>query len=295
MAKNYLVGLVGEGIEHSLTPDLHMREAQHLGFDYQFRLIDTLSDSLQGNDLAWIIAELKNARYDAINVTFPYKQKVFDHVLSTSVEVSDLDSLNLILDLQGNPRGENTDWSGFAFALDQGLADVERDSVIQIGVGGAGSATAYALLRWGVSELTLADLNFPKANEIAQRFNSLFPNQKVTAVTLENALEKMYKVDGVVQATPVGMYTHPGLPFSIDGLSPKAWLADVVYRPMETEIIKLGRERGHRVLPGGLMAIGQAVDSLRLITGKEPDVARMTAHFEELLADESVLTRARGI
>jgi shikimate dehydrogenase len=91
------------------------------------------------------------------------------------------------------------------------------------------------------------------------------------------------------------MFTHPGLPFEIAELNPSAWVADVIYRPRETELIALARSRGHVVVPGGLMAIGQAVESLRLITGKEPDVARMTAHFEELLADESVLTRARGI
>ena len=91
------------------------------------------------------------------------------------------------------------------------------------------------------------------------------------------------------------MYTHPGLPFDIAWLPQAAWVADVIYRPMETQLIAAAQAAGRKVVPGGLMAIGQAVDSLRLITGREPDASRMKAHFFELLADESVLTRARGL
>ena len=295
MAKNYLVGLVGEGIEHSLTPDLHMREAQHLGIDYEYRIIDVVEDSLSAKSIEWILAEAKSAGYDALNVTYPFKQQVISQLTSHSNEVTQLESSNLVLDLQGKSHGENTDWYGFGFALESALDGAARQKVLQVGVGGAGSATAYALLRWGVSELTLADLNFERAQDLAERYSELFPKQKVIALPISDALAGLNQCDGVVQATPVGMFTHPGLPFEIAELNPSAWVADVIYRPMETELIALARSRGHVVVPGGLMAIGQAVESLRLITGKEPDVARMTAHFEELLADESVLTRARGI
>jgi shikimate dehydrogenase len=85
------------------------------------------------------------------------------------------------------------------------------------------------------------------------------------------------------------------MPFEIDTLNPGAWVADVVYRPIETELLATAKAAGHVVVSGGLMALGQAVDSLRLITGLEPDTERMRAHFFELLEDETALTRARGI
>lgn len=295
MAKSYLVGLVGESIEHSLTPDLHMREARELGLDYEFRLIDIANSELSQYELSELLAAVTKAGYDAVNVTFPIKQKILDLVQKHDEDVTEIGACNLILNLQGERFARNTDWSGFEFALCNGLRDAARDLVIQVGAGGAGSATAYALLKWGTKELLLADVDYAKAAQLAASYQRAFSTAKVRAVTIDQALSEFPNVSGVVQATPIGMYVHPGMPFAIDNLNSAAWLADVVYRPIDTELVKAARSAGHLVLSGELMAIGQAVDSLRLITGIEPNIERMTAHFNELLADESVLTRARGI
>jgi shikimate dehydrogenase len=80
------------------------------------------------------------------------------------------------------------------------------------------------------------------------------------------------------------MYTHPGLPLDTGLLDSRQWVADVIYRPVETELIRAAAAKGCRVLDGGHMAVGQAVDAFRLITGLEPDPGRMRAHFLELLA-----------
>lgn len=294
MAKKFLVGLIGEGIEHSLTPDLHMREGRELGLEYEYRIIDILDPQFSGLSLEKILSEVKLAGYDAVNVTYPFKQQVLEFLVTNSESVSDLSASNLVLNLQSVPHGENTDWSGFEFALRRTLTDKNKSTVIQIGTGGAGGATAFALLRWGAERLFLADLDFEKAGILADGYQKLFPNQQVQAISLAQALELFPEANGVVQATPIGMYTHPGMPFSIESLNPTAWVADVIYRPVETELIRAARAAGHTVLPGGLMAIGQAADSLRLITGLEPDIERMTRHFQELLDDETALTRARG-
>jgi shikimate dehydrogenase len=295
LVSKFLVGLIGEGIEHSLTPDLHMREARAMGLEYEYQIIDVLDPALQGKSIDWLLAQARAAGFDAVNITFPFKQKAIALLESFSPEVGQLQSTNLVLNLQNKAHGENTDWTGFEFALNSALHEADRDLVIQVGVGGAGSATAFALLRWGVKHLVLADLNPERATELANRYGQFFPNQQVEALPMDQALELLPKVSGVVQATPIGMYTHPGLPFAIDGLNPAAWVADVVYRPMETQLIAAARAAGHIVVPGGLMAVGQAVDSLRLITGLQPDAHRMMAHFAELLNDETVLTRARGL
>lgn len=295
MSKKFLVGLVGEGIEHSLTPDLHMQEAKHLGLEYEFRLIDLLEAKFDGLNFSQILDQIKSAGYDAINITFPLKQLAIEHATTESDAVKVLSATNLFLDLQGTIHAENSDWSGFAFALETGLSDAARRKVLQVGTGGAGAATAYALLRWGVQQLLIADLDFKKAIALAEQLRDSFPKQTIRACPIEEAMDFLPAVDGVVQATPIGMYTHPGMPFAIDQLNPSAWVADVIYRPIETEFVQAARAGGHRVLTGSLMAIGQAVDSLRLITGLEPNSERMAEHFEELLADVSVLTRARGI
>lgn len=295
MSKKILVGLIGEGIEHSLTPDLHMREAQHLGLEYEFRLIDLLEPKFGGQSFADILERIRSAGYQAVNITFPLKKTAIECAASKSDAVETLGATNLFLNLQDRIHAENTDWSGFSFALNRGLPEATRRKVLQVGTGGAGSATAYALLDWGVQQLLLADLDFNKAVAFAEQLKPRFPSQILRACPIEEAMDFLPAVDGVVQATPIGMYTHPGMPFLVDQLNPSAWVADVIYRPVETEFIRAARSGGHKVLTGSLMAIGQAVDSLRLITSLEPDAQRMASHFEELLEDESVLSRKRGI
>lgn len=295
MGKRYLVGLIGEGIQRSLTPDLHMREAQQLGVEYEYRIIDVLEPEFSEHDIQRILSECRAAGYHALNVTYPFKQRVLKNLAAQTSEVEELEATNLILELQDTIRGANTDWTGFQYALNQAIPAASRDLVLQVGVGGAGSATAYALLKWGVKRLVLADLHLAPAQKLAERYQRLFPKQQVIGMQVKDALPLMSQLDGVVQATPIGMHLHPGKPFEIDQLPTSAWLADVIYRPMETELVAEARERGNTVVPGGLMAVGQAADSLQLITGLAPNRERMRQHFAELLDDESLLTRARGI
>ncbi|MEY4411582.1 MAG: hypothetical protein RLZ69_1156 [Actinomycetota bacterium] len=295
MASTYLVGLIGESIEHSLTPDLHMREARHLGLDYEYRIIDLLEPDLRNLSIDEVLAAAARSGYNAVNVTHPFKQQALPFLAATTTEVDEIGATNLVLGPGSKSTGHNTDWSGFLFALRQSIPTAENDLVLQVGAGGAGGATAYALLKWGVKRLVLTDLDLSRADELVHKYQSLFPGTQILALPMSKALALLSEVDGVVQATPIGMFGHPGMPFEIDTLNPEAWVADVVYRPIETELLATAKAAGHVVVSGGLMALGQAVDSLRLITGLEPDTERMRAHFFELLEDETALTRARGI
>ncbi|MDF3149874.1 shikimate dehydrogenase, partial [Streptomyces sp. T21Q-yed] len=92
----------------------------------------------------------------------------------------------------------------------------------------------------------------------------------------------MSHADGLVHATPTGMAAHPGLPLSAELLHPGLWVAEVVYRPLETELLRTARAIGCATLDGGGMAVFQAVDAFRLFTGREPDSARMLADIAEL-------------
>jgi len=157
---------------------------------------------------------------------------------------------------------------------------------LQVGAGGAGAATAYALLDLGVSRLAISDTLAVRAAALAERYATRFPHAAVESVDHARIGDRLPDLDGLVHATPVGMVQHPGISVDIDRLRADAWLAEVVYRPIETELVVRARSRGHRVLDGGLMAVGQAVESLRLFAGIEPDAERMRAHFDRLLATE---------
>jgi shikimate dehydrogenase len=142
---------------------------------------------------------------------------------------------------------------------------------------------AHALMRLGAGHLVVADADRTRAEGLAA---SLAADLGASASVADLAAlpDELAAADGLVHATPTGMAAHPGSPVPAEVLDPRLWVADVVYRPLDTQLVRTARRRGLRVLDGGGMAVFQAVEAFRLFTGVEPDADRMLAHFTELVA-----------
>lgn len=283
MSRGYRVALLGNGIKPSLSPALHMAEARRLGLDYEYRTVDL--SGRRAVDLGAELRRLEDAGFDAANVTHPFKQAVLGHVAEVSPVVRRLGSANLVLLGDGRRTAHNTDVTGFRAALEAFLGDRgsgDRRSggtVLQIGAGGAGLATASALLDLGFDPVVVHDVAPAAVEAMVDRFSGAL---RGSGGSLDVWLPR---ADGVVHVTPVGMAEHPGVAFDVDRLGPGAWVAEVVYRPLETELLRRAKARGLPTLDGGGMAVGQAAESLRLITGLEPDTDRMHAHFDQLVTE----------
>lgn len=286
MSRGYRVALLGNGIKPSLSPALHMEEARRLGLDYEYQTVDL--GGRREVDLGAELQRLEDAGFDAANVTHPFKQAVLDHVADLSPTVRRLGSANLVLLGDGRRTAHNTDCTGFRAALEGFLGDRETaGTVLQIGAGGAGLATASALIDMGFGSIVVHDVVPAAVEAMIDRFTGSPAGVGPLLRSADGALDDLLPhVDGVVHVTPVGMAEHPGIAFDVDRLSPGAWVAEVVYRPLETELVRRARARGLATLDGGGMAVGQAVESLRLITGLEPDVDRMHAHFNQLVTED---------
>ncbi|MCW4385481.1 shikimate dehydrogenase [Salinibacterium sp. SYSU T00001] len=282
--ESYLVGLIGSGITHSLTPPMHEQEADRLGLRYLYRPIDLDVIDRGGDQVGSILAWARDLGYSAFNVTFPCKQTVIEHLDELSESAEMLGSVNTVLVQNGALVGHNTDHSGFAWGLTRGLPEADMSRVVQLGSGGAGSAVAYALLSRGARELRIADLDASRAERLAQAMASAFPDRIVAALDMAETASAIEQATGLVNTTPVGMHHHPGLPVHESVLHQGLWVADVVYRPLRTQLVNLAEDRGCRVLDGGHMAVGQAIDTFELITGLAPDAQRMRAHFDDLIA-----------
>jgi shikimate dehydrogenase len=184
--------------------------------------------------------------------------------------------------LRGGKRyGHNTDWLAFYTALDEGLRNVRVEVVVQLGAGGGGSATAYAALKRGVREIRIVDVDRAKSRELAERLNRIFGDGRASAI--DDAAEALRGADGLIHATPTGMHGHPGLPLLADLLHAELWVAEIVYFPLETELLRAANTLGCRTMDGGRMAVGQAVEAFRLFTGIQPDPARMRQHFVSMI------------
>jgi shikimate dehydrogenase len=280
---SFLVGLVGTGIGPSLTPPLHEREADELGVRYLYRRFDLDKLGWPVTAVGELLAAVRTAGFDGLNITHPCKQLVLPHLDELSPDAEALGAVNTVVFRDGRAIGHNTDWSGFARSFDRGLSDVPTDRVVLLGAGGAGAAVAHALLTLGTGRLAVLDVDGGRAEALAEGLRGRFGSARVTGGTLAGLAGELAAADGLVHATPTGMAAHPGLPLDEALLRPGLWVADIVYRPLETALVRTARGLGCRVLDGGGMAVFQAVDAFRLFTGLEPDAERMLAHFTTLV------------
>lgn len=272
---SYLIGLVGSGIGPSLSPALHEREAGELGLSYTYRLLDLdVIESPVGD----VLAAARDSGFHGLNITHPVKQAVLPHLDEVVPEAAALGAVNTVVFENGRAIGHNTDATGFARSLGRGLPDAPMEDVVLLGAGGAGAAVAHALLSLGAGWLGVHDVDLSRSARLVAALQRRFGADRAAMCTPD----AVRTADGLVHATPTGMAAHPGLPIDESLLRRELWVADIVYRPLETALLAAARARGCRVLHGGGMVVLQAAESLRLFTGVEPDADRMLAHFEEL-------------
>lgn len=279
---SFALGLVGAGIGASLTPAMQEREGRASGLSLTYRLVDTERLGLAESELAEVLSWAGRLGFDGLNITHPFKQSVVPLLDELSADARDLAAVNTVLFREGRMLGHNTDWSAYSRAFTSSLPEAVHDRAVVVGAGGAGVAVGYALLRQGSEHVAVYDTETERADRAAERLAWRFGDQRVSvAHDLSRALDT---ARGVVNATPSGMHGHPGSAVPADLLRDDLWVSDVVYFPLETELVATARARGCRVLPGGQMAVHQAAGAFEHFTGRSPDPARMTRHFEELTA-----------
>ena len=277
-----LVGLIGAGIGASLTPALHERESAEQGLRSIYRLLDLERLGLNAGAMPELLQAAEWTGFAGLNITHPCKQAVIPLLHELSEDARALGAVNTVVLRDGKRIGHNTDWWGFAEGLKRGLPDAKRDRVVQMGAGGAGSAVAHALLTLGTGRLRVFDTDRSRAEAVAAGLCARFGDGR--AVAGADLPAAMAEADGVVNCTPVGMAKYPGLPLPAALLRPAHWVAEIVYFPLETELLRAARALGCATLDGGGMAVFQAVGAFRLFTGLEPDAERMLRHFTEMVS-----------
>ncbi len=257
---------------------MHEAAARAHGTACEYRRFDLDALGVGVDGLAELVNALERDGYAGFNVTHPCKQAVLPLLTELSGDALGLGAVNTVVLRAGKRYGHNTDWTGFREGLTSGLPSAGLDHVVQLGAGGAGAATAFALLTMGCRRLTLVDVAMDRARSLATRFAARFGERVTVAAEPGHALAD---ATGLVHATPTGMAEHPGTPVDPALLRPDLWVAEVVYFPLETELLRAARAVGCRTVDGAGMALFQAVEAFRLFTGLDPDVERMR---EALLA-----------
>ncbi|MDB5759273.1 MAG: shikimate 5-dehydrogenase [Burkholderia sp.] len=282
--KKLLVGLIGSGIQKSLSPRLHEEEARHHGIRLFYQLIDLDAGGGTVDDLPTLLRAARIMGFTGLNITFPCKQAVIPLLDGLSDEARAMGAVNTVVNQDGKLIGHNTDGSGWSWGFRRQLPDAELSRVVLLGTGGAGAAIAHAVLRLGAGHLVLVDQDPVRARALADALNALYGSGRASAdPDIASALRE---ANGLVHATPTGMDKLPGLPLDAALLRPDLWVSEVVYFPLETALLKAARAAGCPTADGGGMAVGQAVGAFSLFTGLTPDTLRMDAHLRAMVSGQ---------
>ncbi|KRC27421.1 shikimate dehydrogenase [Acidovorax sp. Root217] len=277
--RKVLIGLIGAGIQQSLSPALHEEEARHHGMRLHYQLIDLDRSASSPAQLPTLLSAARIMGYAGCNVTYPCKQAVIAHLDDLSEEARAMGAVNTVVVQDGRLVGHNTDGSGWAWGFQRALPEADLAHVVLLGAGGAGAAIAHAVLRLGAQRLAIVDAQPERAAQLAADVNALY-GARAHASDIATA---MAQATGLIHATPTGMDKLPGVPLDVGLLRPAMWVSEVVYFPLETALVRAARALGCPVSDGGGMAVGQAVGAFELFTGVAPDPARMDAHFRQLV------------
>lgn len=269
-----LVGLIGANIRESLSPALFEDACAVAGLVGHYHLMDL--DCLPGRGLPDLLAAARIAGFSGLNVTYPCKEAVLPLLDEMSAEAREIGAINTItIDRDGRTTGHNTDRIGFRRSIEEALGRerIAGQMAVLIGAGGAGRAVAFALFDLGLRQLLVADRDTRQVERLVDTVG------RHRCEIVADAAAALSDAAGLVNATPVGMSGHPGTPVSPDALDVRHWLADVIYTPLETELVLAARARGAWAIGGAGMCVHQAAESFRLFTRREADVARMGKTF----------------
>jgi shikimate dehydrogenase len=279
MQRHLQLGLIGDNIGASRAPVLHrLAGAQH-GLDVTY---ERLVPREMGKPFDALFDHVAQAGYRGINVTYPYKEKAALRVRITDPLVQAMGAVNTVLFGKGQPEGFNTDYSGFLSAYRAARGELAPGVVLLIGAGGVGRSLAFALAGLGAAELRIADLDSARAGALANALRAGFPDLPITLG--HSAADLAQGVEGVLNATPVGMVGHDGTPLPSNAMPARGWAFDAVYTPFDTAFLMDAAAAGLTTISGYELFIGQGVGAWHLFAGLPLDEARLRADLAAQVA-----------
>ncbi|MCO6387980.1 shikimate dehydrogenase [Aliihoeflea sp. 40Bstr573] len=265
------LGLIGDNIRRSKSPLLHRLAGELCGLDVRY---EPLIPADLGLDFDAVFDRCAREGYRGINVTYPYKERVFPRLVMGDDETRAVGACNTVIFGAGTPQGFNTDCSGFAAAFRASFKGEAPGRVAMAGAGGVGKAIGFALSSLGAAELAIFDPDGAKAGALA---GALRQSSNLSVRLVGSIEEAMAGADGLINSTPLGMVGHPGSAFPAERLRRARWAFDAVYTPVETEFLAAARAAGLAILSGYELFFHQGVDAFRLFTGVDVDQAALRA------------------
>ena len=265
-AKTKLCALIGDPVEHSLSPAIHNAAFAETGLNYVY-----IAFAVKHVEQA--IAGMRGFGLRGLSVTIPHKMAVMAHLDALDPIAEAIGSVNTVVaEPDGRLVGYNTDGQGALQALKAAGAPLDGSQVLLIGSGGAARATAFTLLaQSSIGALTIAGIETAQMERLAEDLRAQSTVDVRTVAADDKTLrEVLPQALIVINASPVGMSPNvEATPVEAELLNPEATVFDIVYNPLETRLLKEARAKGCRIVSGVEMFIQQAVAQFELWTAKK--------------------------
>ena len=261
------LGLIGKGISRSQSARLHVLLGRMCGMDVSYDYLD--SDQIEDFDLIKQLTTCAEIGYAGVNVTHPYKTSARKLITPRKRLPAALGAVNTVVFREDGWRGDNTDFVGFMRGYKKQFGDAKPGTVLQLGAGGVGLATAFGLRGLGADKILVHDKDITRGAELVATLTAA--DVQAEFVGAENLSDAVRSADGLINCTPVGMNQYPGCPFDVDLLGGQKWAFDAVYTPVETAFLRTATKSGIEVMTGFELFFFQGIEAFEVFSGAEID------------------------
>jgi len=268
-----LVVLLGNPLGHSISPAMHNQVFEKLGLDYCYMPVEVSPENL-----STVFAGLTRMNVAGFNVTIPHKVAIMAHLDELDPVAATIGAVNTICIRDGRTTGYNTDGEGFIRLLEEEAKVSVRDKRIFIlGGGGAVRAIAMTLAFRGAAKIFICNRTMNKAQDLASEINTkIRPCAETVEQVFDRQAEALAKSDILVNGTSIGMHPHADeLPIAEELLARHLVVADIVYNPLMTRLLKTAAAKGCPIVRGLGMLIYQGAAAFKLWTGLDPLIEEM--------------------
>ena len=276
--KTKITGVIGHPIEHSMSPPMHNNAYKQLNMDYVY-----VAFHVQPEDIEKLITSAKTLGICGLNVTIPHKTTIIPYLDEIDETAKKIGAVNTIQFKDNKAKGYNTDGIGAIKSI-QEYTTLQDKNILILGAGGASKAISFSLINENINSLTIANRTKENAEQLIENIKKQTNFTKIQYHTINDVDEIIEDMDIIINTTPIGMYPHHEVkpPIKTDNINKNHIVMDIIYNPLETQLLKQSKENGAQTINGTSMLINQGLVSFEIFTGEKATYKS----FEEALLNQ---------
>ena len=276
--KTKVAAVIGNPIEHSLSPPMHNAAYKQMGMDYVY-----VAFKIEKDNLSHLIESAKTMGLVGLNVTIPYKTDIIEYLDEVDDTARRINAVNTIRFNDGMAKGYNTDGTGAVKSIEK-YTELKNKKVLVLGAGGASKAITFTLLNHGINSLTIANRSRDNAIQLIDNLKKQTGFDQISYVDIEKADTILEDVDIIINTTPIGMYPNvdADTPIKTEKINENHVVMDIIYNPLETKLLKNAKDNGATTISGTNMLINQGITAFEIFTDRTPSYES----FEKALLEQ---------